>query len=351
MNWDHGGDLLRFEQEYVREPLDFSANVSPLPVPERVREAAAEALVRSGLYPDPFCRNLRQALAEELEIPADWILCGNGASDLIYRAVAALRPKQALLVSPCFSEYESALSLYGCRTEHFSLHAENGFLLTSDFLDQISEETELLFLGQPNNPTGRCIEPRLLRQILDRCDTCGTWLILDECFLDFLEDPSPLTLLSEVKGSRILILRAFTKFHALAGLRLGYAVCADPDLLSQMAQAGPPWPVSNVAQAAGIASLREKEYAAQLRGLIREERPFLLNALESCGCHVIPGEVNFLLFSHRDPELAKKLAQKGILIRNCSNFPGLAPGWYRTAVRTHRENERLIQAIWEAKSV
>ena len=238
---DHGGDWAGFLETYGAPPLDFSSNVSPLGVPEPVRRAAEASLAEAGRYPDPLCRALRKALASCHGVPAEWILCGNGAADLIYRLAAARQPKTALVTAPTFSEYENALTLWGCRVSRFPLSEETGFAVTEDILSRITPELDLLFLCEPNNPTGRTTDRRLLKRVLDRCSASGTLLAVDECFSDFLDDPASHTLLDDLHHfENLVILRAFTKSYALAGLRLGYALSQNLSLLEAMARCGPP---------------------------------------------------------------------------------------------------------------
>ena len=344
MTFRHGGDLAGYERKYGRAPLDFSANVSPFGMPEAARRAAEEALRKAHSYPDPFCRELREALSASLSVPAEWILCGNGASDLIYRLVCASRPRHAYIAVPTFSEYRSALEAAGCRVTCHVLHEENDFELTDAFLEGITPDTDLVFLCQPNNPTGRTVDADLLGRILQKCDDTGTLLAVDECFLPFLEKPEEYSLLPDLLGHRLMILRAFTKYEGMAGLRLGYCVCEDTVLLEEMSKAGPPWPVSSVAQAAGIAALRDEETRGRIRELIPAERTRLAEGLREAGCRVIPGEANFLLF-YGEENLGERMEREGILIRDCKNFEGLSSGWYRTAVRTPAENRRLLEAL------
>ena len=345
---DHGGDWAGFQREYGRPPLDFSANVSPLGVPDGVRRAAEAALSGLERYPDPLCRELREKLAADHGVPAGWILCGSGAADLIYRLAAAERPRAALVTAPTFSEYENALTLWGCRVTRLPLSQEEDFALPESILSAVTPQTDLLFLCEPNNPTGRTTDRRLLQRILERCTACGTRLAVDECFNDFLDDPPAHTLLDELSHSEnLLILRAFTKSHGLAGLRLGYALSQNTALLRSMARCGPPWAVSAPAQAAGAAALEETAYLAALRDLIRRERPYLAAGLAALGCRVCPGEANYLLFFHGAPGLSHRLAERGVLIRNCSNYCGLGPGWYRAAVRGREENAAFLAAMKE----
>ena len=343
----HGGDWTEFETRYGRTPLDFSVNVSPLGVPDGVRRAIELAAVEADRYPDPLCRGLRHGIAEKTGIPAERILCGNGAAELIFRAVLARRPRRALLTAPTFAEYEAALQTVGCQIAYYGLREENSFVLDGGILEAIQPGTDVVFLCQPNNPTGLAAPRPLLLQILARCRSVGALPVLDECFCDFLDEPSAYSLAGELQSAQnLLILKSFTKLYAMAGVRLGYCLSSDPALLEAMALAGPPWSVSSLAQAAGLAALRETDYVRQVRTVIRTERPRLIAALENLGLRVIPGRANYLLFQCRTP-LAAPLAQKGILLRECGNYRGLDETWYRTAVRTHEENSRLIQTIRE----
>ena len=338
---NHGGDWAAYQAKHDALPLlDFSANVSPLGAPEGVKRAICRAVEDVARYPDPHCRALRNALGEHHGIDPAHILCGNGAADLIDRLALALRPKRALVTAPTFSEYAEALERAGCQITSFRLREEDGFAVTPEILEAITPDLDVLFLCEPNNPTGRTTEPGLFREILKTAHTGGVLVVLDECFAPFLEHQRPV-----LPSQSVLVLRAFTKFCGLAGVRLGYCLCADTELLGRMALAGQPWPVSNLAQAAGVAALQEREYAAQLRELIREQRPWLKENLERLGCFVIPGEANYLLFRSSDPELNRKLERQGILIRSCADYEGLGSNWFRAAVRTAEENQRLIQTM------
>lgn len=343
----HGGDWAGFEGEYGRPPLDFSSNVSPLGLPEGVRAAAAASLGDAQRYPDPLCRELRRAIAGAEGVDPGWCLCGNGSADLLYRAALAKKPKRALVTAPAFAEYEAALETVGCRVEHYALKREDGFLVRGDFPDAIAPGVEMVFLCEPNNPTGRTTPPALLREILARCGAVGAVLVVDECFGSFLDEPEEHTLKGELgRRSNLLILKAFTKLYAMAGLRLGYCLCSDGALLAAMGRAGQPWAVSGPAQAAGIAALRETAYAGSVRALVRQERPRLASGLERLGLAVVPGEANYLLFASPVP-LAEPLRRRGILIRDCGNYRGLDGLWYRAAVRTREDNRRLTAALEE----
>ena len=344
----HGGDWAGFETEYGKAPLDLSANISPLGMPEGVKAAAVAALETADRYPDPLCRELRTSLAAFHGLDASRVVCGNGAADLIFRLCRTLRPKKAAVLCPGFAEYEAALRAEDCEITRLYLPEEEDFRLTAALAERLPGEAELLFLCSPNNPTGLLTDRETLLQILSRCRETGAILAVDECFLDFCADGEAYSLVPFLRDfPELVILRAFTKTYAMAGLRLGYVLCGDAELAARLQSCGQPWAVSHVAQAAGVAALKETAYVDTLRALISAERPRVAAGLRKLGLRVIPGEANYLLFSSTDATLAEKLRGRGILIRDCSNYPGLRPGWYRTAIRTAAENDALLTALGE----
>ena len=344
----HGGDWAGFAAEYGAQAplLDFSANVSPLGLPAGVAAALAGCASGCDRYPDPLCRELTAAIARAEGVPAEWVLCGNGAADLIWRGALALRPGRALVTAPAFAEYEAALAAVGCRVERYALREAEGFRLDEGFLEAIRPGVGMVFLCEPNNPTGLTSPRPLLLRVLERCRQAGTLLVVDECFGDFLADPAAHTLKGALEGGGLLLLKAFTKLYGMAGVRLGYGLCADPALLAKLRAAGQPWAVSTPAQAAGMAALKETGYVQAVRALIADQRPRLAAGLAALGCQVLPGEANYLLFRCGTP-LAEPLRRRGILLRSCANYHGLGPDWYRTAVRTGPENRRLLAALRE----
>lgn len=343
----HGGDWAGYRAEFGCDALDFSANVSPLGLPAGVAAAITNALPTADRYPDPLCRELRAALAGAEGVPADWILCGNGAADLIFRLALAVRPRRALLPAPTFAEYEAALQTVGCAVQRVFLREENEFAVTEEFIDAVTPETDIVFLCQPNNPTGQVTPPALVERLVRRCAECGAVLVVDECFLDFLPDRDAWTAKQLLRDApHLIILKAFTKLYAMAGVRLGYALCGDAALLEKMRGAGQPWAVSSLAQAAGLAALQETAYAGAVRALIAEQRPRMAAGLRALGLRVMDGQANYLLF-RATPDFGEKLRRRGAVVRSCANYPGLDAAWYRTAVRTAEENTRLLQIMGE----
>ncbi len=345
MRVTHGGDLYTAQAVFPGEILDFSVNVHPLGTPTEVLQAAERAIALSGRYPDPGCHALREAIGAMDRVPPDWILCGNGASELIFRLAQGLRPGRILLTEPTFLEYRAAFAAVGSEISTFPLREEDGFDLGEGVLQAIDPEVELVLLCNPNNPTGRRIPEGLLQRLLRRCNALGVTLVVDECFLPLTTDGVGLSAyLAEHPG--LVLLRAFTKSYAIPGLRLGYCLCSDTTLLERLEECGPAWSVSLVAQEAGIACCRLPEWAEAGRVLLAQERPLLEDGLERLGLTVVPSHTNYILFRRAgDTTLKERLLALGILIRSCGNYPGLGEDWYRIAVRRREENDRLLQAI------
>ncbi|MDD2979666.1 MAG: pyridoxal phosphate-dependent class II aminotransferase [Hespellia sp.] len=333
----HGGDVYRH-----KEVIDFSSNMNPLGTPQGVLEAARESLLNIVHYPDCFCTELRQAIAKAESVPMEWVLCGNGAAELLFSLTLARKPERALLVSPSFLEYEQALKAVDCDMEYLNLKEEEGFQVTGELLGHLTEELDVLFLCNPNNPTGLLIERELVLEILEACREHHILLVLDECFLDFVDGREEYEVSDCLRDyPNLFLLKAFTKRYAIAGIRLGYGLCSDELLLERMGEVTQPWNVSIPAQAAGIAALRETEYVRRGIEMIRTERDYLMREMRSMGLSVFDSRANYIFF--RGPkELYEQALEAGFLIRDCRNYRGLTAGYYRIAVRTHAENERLM---------
>ena len=341
----HGGDVYSLEGV-----LDFSANINPLGLPDGVLDAVSNSISQCDQYPDPLCRELRSAISEKEEIPLEFIRCGNGAADLIFRSVWAVKPKKALVLAPSFAEYEQALSSAGVEIVRHILKDEEDYQVTDRVLEELTPEIEMAFFCNPNNPTGHVIEPSLLNRILEQCRKNGTVLVLDECFQDFLEEKDRYSLLDKIEDyPNLFILKAFTKIYAIPGLRLGYCFSSNSELLERLDRCGQPWSVSLPAQVAGVAALQEENtYCERTNALISREKMYLMENLENLGIRVVGSKANYLFFQVAGVhDLKERLLEKKIMVRSCGNYPGLDSSWYRAAIRQHGENERLISALQE----
>ena len=338
----HGGDIYRNQGV-----VDYSANINFRGMPESVRQAAKDAIDASVCYPDPQCEELKAAIAEKENVPAEWIFCGNGAADVIFSLVLALKPQKALLPIPSFYEYRQALESVGCQISEILLKEDEAFCLQKRFVNEIPMDTDMVCLCNPNNPTGQLIDREVLEQVADYCQKTDTCLLLDECFHDFLEEGSVHTLLPRVKENpKLFVLRAFTKMYGMAGLRLGYGICSDTELIRRMEQVTQPWNVSVPAQAAGIAAAREQEFVAVSRQMITEQKKLLLAGLEAAGAKVYGSAANYIFF-RAALGFDTRMYRAGFMVRNCGNYDGLTEGFYRIAVRGEADNRAFLQALQE----
>lgn len=358
----HGGNIYGKEIEY-----DFSVNLNPLGPPKSVQDALAAALNHVEEYPDPEYRELRRGLANYWQLAEEQLVPGNGASELIPGIIRTLSPKNCMVTAPCYSGYETALNAAAssCRIHRIPLRAENDFTLPENICQEIARvKPNLLILTNPNNPNGKRISANRLREIADTCRAAGTVLLVDECFLA-LSGGDEDSLIHCIRSEALpaVVLRAFTKTFAIPGVRLGYAVCSAPTA-ERIRRELPEWNLSVFAQYAGRAAFGNvtpgtpapetsaggtSGYLTASVEMIAREREFLSAELEKLGLRVFPSDANYILFQSRDRELHQKLLDKGILIRDCRDYHGLTAGFYRTAVRTHRENTALLQCLRNIK--
>lgn len=338
----HGGNVYQY-----KNCVDFSANCNPLGTPESVKNAIIESLSHINDYPQVGCAPLKEAIAQYEGVKTSEVICGNGAAELIFSLCRALKPKKALLPAPTFAEYEQALTSVGCSCSHFFLKEEQNFSMDDSFLKEISKEFNIIFLCNPNNPTGILTERDFLMEILKKCSEHSVFLVVDECFLDFIKEPESYTLKEVLKEyPNLFLLKAFTKRYAMAGVRLGYGLTANQELLEKMESVTQPWNVSSLAQAAGLAALKETEYVEKGRETVFREQEFLKREMEAINFHVFPSEANYIFFKG-ERNLFEKCVEKGILIRDCSNYPGLEAGYFRIAVKSHEDNKRLLRVLKE----
>lgn len=337
MEYVHGGDIYTYEGM-----TDFSANINPLGPSRAVLKAAREAVSLIGHYPDSKCRKLRDALAEAQQIQQNHLIFGNGAAELIFTLVMAQRPRKAIILAPSFAEYEQALTAFGCNIVYYPLNEASEFRVTEAYLECLNEDIDLIFLCSPSNPVGNIIKKELLLRIAEKCRENQIRMVVDECFYEFTDCWKENTLQSYVDAYPMLfVLRAFTKMHAMPGIRLGYGISSDVEFLSKMEMVRQPWSVSVVAQAAGLAAVKEPERMKQTQDFIRREREWMIAQMARIGVKYYLPEANYI-FLYSDYELYHALQKCNILIRDCSNYRGLKQGYYRVAVRTATENRKLI---------
>ncbi len=347
----HGGNV------YAPSPtgkwLDFSANINPMGLADEVADTIRNHIADLVHYPEPDALRLRQAVGSAYDIPMEAVLPGNGASDLLYLLFEMIRPAHVLLPMPTFSEYERAAIAARSRVRYFGLMPEADFRPDMGKLLGACPATNVLVLCNPNNPTGVLLHREAVEMLAKAMKGRDQWLVVDESFLDFREDGTCESVLPLVmRYPHLLVLRSMTKFCALPGLRLGF-LAAHPETVRRLRRGRDVWAVNLLAQEAGITALGLKGYAEESRTLVKREGKYLHEAMGKMGIGSLAPTVNFLFLDLHQTgltatQLAEKLRARGILIRDCSSYPGLDAYYARIAVRTHEENEALVQAMGEA---
>ncbi|MBI5696895.1 MAG: threonine-phosphate decarboxylase [Nitrospirae bacterium] len=351
MSLPHGGNIYHYAKKYgipEGDFLDFSASINPLGPSPRAVKALRDAIPSLVNYPDPGSGILTSAITEKFGIPEQSILAGNGSTELIYLIPRALRPRRALLPVPSFTDYDRALRLAGCVNTHFPLLEAEGFAPDVDRLVKAMSGQDMLFLCNPNNPTGVLLDRDAVQYILKAAKRSKTFVVLDEAFIEYAPGRSALDFAATHRG--VAVLRNFTKFYGMPGLRAGW-LAAHPDVVKKLAASREPWSVNTLAERAAAASLADSAYEKKSLALVDAEKEFLFAGLSRIpGISPYPPSVNFV-FARLDypgadaDTLAESLASKGILIRSCGNFRGLDRRFVRLAVRSRSDNEALLAAL------
>ncbi|MFH1288660.1 MAG: threonine-phosphate decarboxylase CobD [bacterium] len=352
----HGGNLKEAQQRYrlkKEEIIDFSANINPLGFPNSVGKIISSHLDDIARYPDPYCKDLKKAIASRLNISADNLLIGNGSMDLIFSLTLALKPKRALISIPTFSEYERAVRLAGGKCLFVKTHEANDFAVNTTEIIKRLDSTDLLFICNPNNPTGFLWDKEAVRFLADKCEKKGVFLVIDEAFMDFVEEKNASSMVTVMSNKKhVLVLRSLTKFFAIAGLRAGY-LAGNKKLLSRISSYQPPWSVNALAQMVACEIIKDTVFIKKSRDYVLKESNFLFKELQKIkSLKPYPASANFIFCRLENKKInAGRLCDycggKGILIRDCSNFRGLDDRFIRVAVRRREANLRLISCLKE----
>jgi len=349
--YTHGGNVYGSGGEIREGLIDFSSSINPLGMPEKAVAAAKSSAAHAVIYPDSASSRLASELETHEGVGAGEVLCAAGASDIIFRAVNARKPKKILVTAPAFADYERAGTAAGAATVRYYLDRQRGFGIEEDITGLIhGSEPDIGFVCNPNNPTGSLTDMEMTVKIAGACRSVGALLVIDECFLDFVSGPDEYSAKSMIGlYPDILIVKSLTKVFAMPGLRVGYCICGDKEFLDRMRFCGPDWPLTNISQAAGIAALESGwDHIEKSREYIDAERGYIISELTRIGLTVYPSRINYIFFHCPwDIDLAGDMCKKGVLIRDCANFHGLARGYYRVAVLTGDKNRLLIAAIGE----
>ena len=379
----HGGNIYKiFREKNIKEILDYSSNINPYGIPESLKKRITENLEILERYPDPDYIELRQKLAHLNKVDISNIILGNGATEIIFLFMKVINPKKILIAAPTFGEYERAAkatervedsSILGdsdkkeddeksfgkqkIEIEYFELKESDDFKLNIHNLkNELEKKYDLLIICNPNNPTGKFLKLDETEEILRECNKYNTKLFIDEAFIDFLKDGMKESIINTKEDKQnLFVTRAFTKFFAIPGLRLGYGIYFDKNLEKEISEKKEPWSVNNIAEIAGLTVLDDTKYIEETLKWIAEEKTYVYEKLnEINGIKVYETEVNFItgkidekLFSEglNVKILREKMLEQGILIRDASNFKFLDERFFRLAIKDRKNNDRVIETL------
>jgi threonine-phosphate decarboxylase len=350
----HGG--IYSTKNYLQVKIDFSSNINPLGISRQVLKEIRKNIKQiSHVYPDSNCNLLKKSIAEYIkhDIDKEWISVGNGATEIIHNFVRAVSLTNAIIIPPTFCEYELASKRCKMKINFISLSKK--LQIQADKVIEKSKKinsNSLIFICNPNNPTG-LVNTQMIEKILSSIDCSKTILLLDESFIEFLNDIGKESLMSKIKEyNNLAILRSMTKSYGLAGLRLGYMV-ANPRLIRKLKPFQIPWSVNGIAQIAGIAALNDQDHVIRAKKIIEREKNYMykqINKKEN-QANALRSDVNFFLIKLKN--INSITYQKilldfhGIYVRDCSSFRGMSSDFIRVAVKTHKDNVRLLKAIYD----
>ena len=377
----HGGNIYKvFREKNIKGIMDYSSNINPYGIPESLKKRITENLEILERYPDPDYVELREKLAHLNKIDMSDIVLGNGATEIIFLFMKVINPKKILIVSPTFGEYERAVKAVGTsrnsidlscsddnknienkeiEIEYFELKESDDFNLNiGNLKNELEKKYDLLIICNPNNPTGKFLKLAQTEEILKECNKYDTKLFIDEAFIEFLADGMKKSIINtEENKKNLFVTRAFTKFFAIPGLRLGYGMYFDKELEKKISEKKEPWSVNNIAEIAGLTVLDDTEYIEKTLKWITKEKIYMYEKLnEISGIKVYETEVNFItgkidekLFSEglNVKILREKMLEQGILIRDASNFKFLDERFFRLAIKDRASNDRVIEAMKE----
>lgn len=348
-SFGHGGNSKEISRENKIEYdkiLDFSANINPLGIPNSVKRAIIDGLNEVEKYPDITYFELKCSIGEFENVNKENLILGNGAAEVLFNVVRGINPKNTLILAPTFSEYEEATKAINGNIIYYKLKEKNNFCIQEDILDYINSDLDLIFICNPNNPTGTITEKDLLKKILIKADKNNVMVLIDESFLDFIEENlSMISYINEYKN--LIIIKSLTKFFAIPGLRIGYGICSNASLKDNIEKISPAWNINILAEIATKTAIKDINYIKESIKFIKDEKEYLYNELKEInGLKVYEPNVNFVFFKTIiKMNLKNELLKNNILIRSCSNYEGLDNSYYRIAVRSHEENSKLIKNI------
>jgi len=354
----HGSDLEKIEEIYhinKEDIISFSANINPLGIPGDLKKYLSQHLDAISSYPDREYKNLRSCIAQYCGTNPQNVIVGNGSTELISLMIENVHPKRAMILGPSYSEYEREISLCGGHTLYYPLKEEQDFLLdVQDLCVHLTSRLDMLVICNPNNPTSTSITYPQMRRILDACLQHGIFAMVDETYVEFTDPASDVSSIKLTNYyTNLVVLRGTSKFFAAPGLRLGYAVTGNQDMIRKVSTRQNPWTISSLAEIAGCLMFRDKDYQKQTLDLITEERDRVYRELCSWkSVKAFKPSANFILVKilREDvdaDELFDHCIRKNMMIRNCSTFPFLNNKFFRFCFMKKEDNDRLLAALRE----
>lgn len=355
-HYQHGGDLEAIEEYYGiprNQLIDFSSNVNPLGISPKAKKELAQNLDLISTYPDRKYIQLRQKIAKYTGADFDLILVGNGSTELISLFITLIHPKKSLIIGPTYSEYEREIFLNGGKAEYYPLKEELNFQLDIEHLKTyLSDAIDLLVICNPNNPTGSYIAQKELSVILDYCASKNIFVMIDETYIEFVENMDEVTAIPLSKSyDNLIILRGISKFFSSPGLRFGYGICGNPELIKRMDEIKNPWTINILASFGAGIMLEDTEYIEATKTLIHSERNKIYNTLKKWkNIKVYKPSANFVLFKLLRDDITssmvfEKLIEQHMIIRDASSFPFLDSRYMRFCFLLPEQNQKLLDAL------
>lgn len=355
----HGSDLEKIEDVYgipKDKIVSFSANVNPLGFSPKAAEALKNNLDVISRYPDRDYTELKKAIASYTRAAAQHMILGNGVTELLSLFITITAPKKAVIVGPTYSEYEKDLNRLQCSISYIMAKESENFILTGeDIISRTPDDSELVILCNPNNPTSGALCKKELEKIAADYQRRNIFLLIDETYVEFSSRSDEITA-ADLTGAydNLFILRGTSKFFATPGLRLGYALTSNQKILDKAAKTQDPWNINSAAELVGGVMFQDTDYIRLVRQTMDVEKDYICESLQTIpGIHLYPVNSNFVLVklpkdSLTSGELFTILIRQGMMVRNCSTFPTLGQDFIRICFMSHADNERLVAAIKEA---
>lgn len=355
----HGSDLEKIEDVYgipKEKIVSFSANVNPLGFSKKAAEALKNNLDVISRYPDRDYTGLKKAIAAYTKADEAHMLLGNGVTELISLFITITAPKRAVVIGPTYSEYERDLTRLQCSISHILAKESADFILTcEEIINNTPDDTDLVILCNPNNPTSGAIRKQELRKIAADYQQRNILLLIDETYVEFSAHADEITA-ADLTGiyDNLFVLRGTSKFFATPGLRLGYALTSNQTLLEKAARNTDPWNINSAAELVGTVMFQDTDYIRLVRQTMEAEKEYICHSLQTIpGIRLYPVNSNFVLVrlpahSMTSGELFDILIRQGMMVRNCSTFPTLGQDFIRICFMSHADNERLVAAIKKA---